>query len=494
MDTLKQLLIQPQSVKKVHIIGAAIMATASCVLTRLLRRRPARFSEVPGFFLIGVASQVGPGITHWAKKIDEWAKTFGHEGAFEFNLLGERYVVPCDWEDAKKVLLSRPVKVTKPKVYGSIGWIAHGGVFFSEGESWKRERRLVSPAFNAKNIDSYTPAIQETVDALLNKLEEDRSRNQLTNFSDLFTLFASDVIVKVSTGLDLGILKDGKSEIYKNVDRLFAALAFRMSMPLPYWKAPWLGNLIDGGDGAKRRIIQTMTGAMEKMAGSGVSTIVEKLREAQGDKLTKEEVADILVALLAAGTDTTSKALSWAFYFLSLNPDLQDKVAAEARGLNGIVSPEQLKALTLANAVWLETLRVKGPVPFDIFTNDETLIIAGREVLPGTSILVPYRYLLHSAAEVNDALGADLDKFRPERWIGADGNIIKVPTFGTMFFGHGARICLGMKLADYEGPLVIAKVLQRFQLKRWQGPELTEKCGFVLEPATEVRIAMQARS
>jgi len=187
--------------------------------------------------------------------------------------------------------------------------------------------------------------------------------------------------------------------------------------------------------------------------------------------------------------------LSWAFYYLALHTDLQDKVADEIQKQlpDGTVSQEELKALPLVNAVWLETLRVKGPAPFDAFNNEEKIVIAGREVPPGSEIYLCYRYILHNADEVKMTLGTDLEKFRPERWLAPDKSLIKIAPFHNMPFGFEPRICLGMRMANYEGCLVIANVLKRFHLKPWQGPELTEKTSFVLEPSRDVSIALDLR-
>lgn len=269
----------------------------------------------------------------------------------------------------------------------------------------------------------------------------------------------------------------------------------RLLAPFPYWKVPGLGNAIDGADRAADRLAEAMVEGMNQMAGSGAATIAEKLRESQ-ETMCLDELSGNLRVLLVAGTHTTSKTLSWAFYYLARDTELQDRVAIEIQAQlpNGTVSPGHLNALPLVNAVWLETLRVKMPAPFEEFHNDEPVTIAGREVPAGTDIYVLYRYLLHSASEVKKALGDDLDKFRPERWLAVDGGFIKLPPFDTFAFGHGPRICLGMRLADYEGRLVIAKVLKRFRLKQWEGPELAERDSFFLEPAADVKIGIEVRT
>merc|ERR1712045_881256 len=108
-----------------------------------------------------------------------------------------------------------------------------------------------------------------------------------------------------------------------------------------------------------------------------------------------------------------------------------------------------------------------------------------------TSLSITATY--HTAPELKAALGSDLDEFRPERWIAGDGSLVTVPALDSLAFGHGQRICLGMRLAEFEGLLVLARVLQRFVIQQWEGPPLDEKTGFTTEPAEDVRIALQLR-
>ena len=112
----------------------------------------------------------------------------------------------------------------------------------------------------------------------------------------------------------------------------FDATQSRMFAPLPYWKIPGIGQLIDGGLQVKRRFDQRCSQTMAK-ANSGGRSIAEKLMAMQGDKFSHRELLDNLTVLFAAGTDTTSLVLSWVFYNLSLDQKLQDEVAKEVAAL-----------------------------------------------------------------------------------------------------------------------------------------------------------------
>lgn len=473
-------------------LGGIAVLVASWYATKRLRRRtlPA-FHSVPGSFFLGVVNQIGPNGRDFAKKLDEWSVKHGQEGVFEISMLGKRQLVICDWTLARHVLSLRPFKVCKPTLYKHVGMGENAGIFFSEGSQWKRERRLMAPAFNRKNVDSYAPAVEKMVDQFLSLLEADAALAAKVNFSHRIVRLTSDVIMRVASGMDQGIQCNPESPIPLDTQKFIDGVATRFLSPVPYWRI--LGD-VDGVDGTKNRLSDAMKKAMVQTAGTAANTILEKLRQAEGDKMSSDELAGNLRVLLVAGTDTTSKALAWAFYFLSKDQGLQARAWNEVKRLpDGVWGPDQLDNARLIQGIWREVLRKKGPAPWDEFETAEPVELAGRVIPPGCEILVNYRHILHTAPELKAALGSDLDEFRPERWIASDGSLVKVPELDALSFGHGQRICLGMRLADFEGLLVLARVLQRFHLQPWDGPELEERTGFVLEPAEDVKIAVTRR-
>ncbi|CAE7240223.1 Cyp4d1 [Symbiodinium sp. CCMP2456] len=195
-------------------LGAGL--SAAMVLRWCLQPKIDRFRVVPGVWLLGVLPQLGPGGKDTAKKLDEFSEIHGDEGVFEMNLAGSRLVVCCSWEAISSVLALRPFKVTKP---GSLASAAHGvveGVFFSEGDRWKRERRIMAPAFNAKNVGSYAPAISEITEKFLAALDADCKSKGETNFSELLPMYTADVLCKTAFGQELRMLETRDSSLVKD--------------------------------------------------------------------------------------------------------------------------------------------------------------------------------------------------------------------------------------------------------------------------------------
>ncbi|CAJ1351757.1 unnamed protein product [Effrenium voratum] len=474
------------------LLAAAGVAVSSLLALRwLLKPKVDHFRTVPGVFFLGALPQLGPGAIYFSEKVDEWARDYGEEGVFEMVLAGTRVVAVCSWQMMSKVVDMRPFKATKPPSlqYGAYDMVE--GVFFSEGDLWKRERRLLSPAFNAKSLLGYVPSVTELTQTLLDQLAADARNSGQVNFTELLPLYTADVLCRAAFGSDLGMLKNRTRGLVEDVKSIFSALNKRTFFPFPYWKLPFIGRLMDEGYGASQRLGAKMMKLMQEQAGQG-NTVVEKLRQLEGDTFTQEELVGNLKVLFMAGTDTTSLALSWAFYFLACDEELQQSIFEEVKNLPAEVSPSQLDGLLMVNAMWLETLRFKGPAPFDVTQLQAPLELAGRTVPAGTEVINCYRYVLRTEPALKAKLGEDLDVFRAQRWLGPEG-IVKCPPFDSLAFGSSSRVCLGRQLADYEGRLVLAKVMQNFSFEKWSKAPMKELTQFVLVPAEDVVISLKPR-
>merc|ERR1719220_1081018 len=160
--------------------------------------------------------------------------------------------------------------------------------------------------------------------------------------------------MSVSSGMDHGIQRHSASSIPVDTQKFIDGMGSRIFSPVPYLRI--FGD-IDGVDATDKRLREVMKDAMTKTAGNGTATVVEKLRQAEGVKMSSEELAGNLRTLLVAGTDTTSKALAWAFYFLAKDQDLQARAFKEVKTLpEGVWGPDQLDSARLVHAIWREVL------------------------------------------------------------------------------------------------------------------------------------------
>jgi unspecific monooxygenase len=174
-----------------------------------------------------------------------------------------------------------------------------------------------------------------------------------------------------------------------------------------------------------------------------------------GLAFTDEQLGDEVATMILAGHETTATALFWALYLLALDPETQQRVAAEARALPADGAPD-LDRLKFTRAVIDETMRLYPPAFLIARAATAADTIAGRPVKRGDVMLIA-PWLLHRHRK----LWRDPDAFLPERFMAPAP---PPDRFAYMPFGVGARVCIGAHFALVEATLALAKLIGAFQV------------------------------
>src|SRR6266568_1636786 len=191
--------------------------------------------------------------------------------------------------------------------------------------------------------------------------------------------------------------------------------------------------------------------------GDILSILLQVQDKHDDDMLTREQVRDELVSLIAAGHETTTNTITWTFYLLSEHPTVLEKVLAELQDALAGRNPQagDLSQLTYLDWVVKESMRLypsawtQGRRAVGAFDLD------GYHFPAGTLIMIS-QWVLHRLPDI----WGDPQVFRPERWDPVNGQ--KVPQWAYFPFGGGSRICIGMPLAQLQVRLVLATILQRY--------------------------------
>lgn len=266
----------------------------------------------------------------------------------------------------------------------------------------------------------------------------------------------------------------------------------RAESPFPYWKIPALSRLLDGADDAVERLQQKMISLLDDQPKLAKAQFLDKLTSTDEGTLTRKQLIGNLITFFIAGSDTSSISMSWLLYHFAVQPELQAAVAAEVASLpSGTAAAHHVKSLPLLQASWLEVLRLNAVVPYIDLKNTQPITLHGRKLPAHSDILVLTRHMWHSLPEFS---GSDLQAFRPGRFLDSEGRLKPAAApLDSIAFGHGARRCPGMGLANTVGPWMVAEVLRLYQIEPWHGAPLAEKSGFVQEPAEHVRLSLLRR-
>ncbi|XP_031281277.1 cytochrome P450 94A1-like [Pistacia vera] len=353
------------------------------------------------------------------------------------------------------------------------------GIFNSDGELWKVQRKTASYEFNTRSLRNFVleSVRSEILSRLLPILSKASKTEELLDLQDIFERFAFDNICKVAFNVDPGCL-DGDGTSRSDFMRAFEDAAvlsserYRSLLPL-IWKIKKFFNI------GSERVLKKSIATVHEFANEIILSRMEsKAKNMDEDLLSRfigngnhsrEFLRDIVISFILAGRDTTSSALSSFFWLLSSRPDIQQKILKELesirvrnrKSIGDIYSFDELRDMHYLQAAISETMRLYPPVPVD------TKTCMKDEVLPdGTFIGKGWFIMYHAYAmgRMESIWGENCHEYLPERWlengIYRPENVFKFPVFNA-----GLRICLGKEMAYIQMKSIAASVIERFVIE-----------------------------
>jgi cytochrome P450 len=187
-----------------------------------------------------------------------------------------------------------------------------------------------------------------------------------------------------------------------------------------------------------------------------------------GAPMSEKQLVDNLVTFLAAGHETTAKALTWTLYLLARAPQWQERIKAEVNAVAGgsPVEAGHLDRLVVTRMVLKEAMRLYPPAPVMTRLAGETMTLGRETVAAGTLIVIPI-FAVHRHRKLWD----DPDRFDPERFTAA--REAGYPRTQFMPFGFGPRTCIGGTFAMMEATAMLATLVRGARFE-WDGVHAPE--------------------
>jgi len=360
------------------------------------------------------------------------------------------------------------------------------GLLISEGEFWRRQRRLAQPAFHRSRINEYGAAMTEIAAAHIGGWRD----GQVCDVAHEMMALTLDVAVRTlfGTALPGEAQQVGRAVTFlmrHQLGRMRAPLRIPASWPTPRnRRAEREFALLDS---MVYRIIAERRDKGRVNHGGDLLSMLMGAMDEDGSQMTPKQLRDETMTLFLAGHETTAQTLGWAWYLLSENPAAETRLHEELRGVLGGRAPEaaDLARLPYLQAVVSETLRLYPPAYILARTSIAPCHIGGYDIPTGTTVLMS-QWVTHRDARYFD----DADAFRPERWLG--GLAERLPAGVYLPFGDGPRRCIGQGFALLEAALVIATVAQRFRLRLVTGHRVAPEPLVTLRPKYGIRMTLHA--
>lgn len=336
--------------------------------------------------------------------------------------------------------------------YRTLALVTGYGLLAADTTGWRDQRRMLQPAFHH---DVVAGVVQHSVTAtnqVLSKL--DKSVNTEVDLDHEMMQLALNVVGSALFGADFQLRAERVvSATLKGLD----VVVSRARTPIfpPKWLPTPLNLKLRNANRTLERAVDQIISAAEQTP--QLNTISQLLvSELTAGNITRSQVRDELVTFIVAGHETVASALSWALHLLSLNPEIQQRLAAEAAEVLGERDPEfaDYAKLKYAKAVFNEAMRLYPPawvLTRNAIAADE---IDGVTIAPGSLIVIsPWVVHRDKTAWPNPA------KFDPDRFLAED----RIASGAFIPFGLGNRMCIGRDFAMFEGVISLAMLARKFK-------------------------------
>jgi cytochrome P450 len=432
----------------------------------------------------------------WRDPLLMWSELhFTERQLYRRGRLGEIMVVSHP-EGVRHVLTENAANYEKGALQRRVlGPMLADGLLLTEGDTWRRARRILAPLF--------TPGRTQKMAARMAEVCERRVEN--------WALKAGARVLNIDSemsGLTFDILSatlfsdelDGDARGFEAALNRYLSVGARIS-PLDVINAPpWIPRLgrLASGDTARffeQRVSRLVAARRARIeAGDAapddlLTALLSAQDEEDGATLSDREVAANILTFILAGHETTARTLGWALHLVSRSPEAAAHLRAEADAFDAGAGVELAKwadALPWTRAVIEEAMRLFPPAPTLARRALGPDVIGGQAIEAGAAIVIS-PWLLHR----HETLWEDPAEFRPERFLPA--NRKAVDRYAYIPFSAGPRVCIGAAFAMQEAMIAMVAILRAADVEAITTVEPRPTHQITLRSREPIRLRLRAR-
>jgi len=390
-------------------------------------------------------------------------------------------------EYIESVLTTQSLNFEKSKDYRALRRVLGAGLLTSEGELWRRQRRLIQPAFYHERVSDYAEGMVEYTERMLASWQDGQMRDV---HADMMRL-TLDIVAKTLFGTEVSReAEDVGASLHLLMRRFMkqAGYAFLLPSRIPLPTTLRIRRAVRRLNQVIYEIIRSRR-ASGRRSGDLLSMLLDAHDE-EGAVMTDRQLQDEIMTLFLAGHETTATALSWTWLLLAQNPAVETALAEKLQRVLGGRAPQvaDLPRLSYAEMVLKEAMRLYPPVwvigrralaPFQL----------GEYQLPARTNVLMLQYLMHRDARYFP----EPERFDPERWRENDPRNASLPRFAYFPFGGGPRVCVGAGFGMMETMLLLAAIAQRFKLSLVPNQTIEMLPSVTLRPKNGIRVTLARR-
>ncbi len=366
------------------------------------------------------------------------------------------------------------------------------GLLISEGDFWRRQRRIMAPAFHHNHLAQATHMM---VRRARQRVERWRTPGERGEPLDIAHEMMSLTMEIVAEALFSSEIANSTDELGRAVTILSGSLGTPNPIDIlgfPEWFPRWRSRRTHS---ALARLDRTIYGiiAARRATQEGPDDLLGLLLTARdeetGEGMTDRQLRDEVITFFAAGHETTALALTWTLYLLSRHPGIERALHDEVDSAlgEGETTFADVEALSFTRMVIEEAMRLFPPVhSFSrvAIADDE---VGGHAIRAGSVVTIS-PYLTHRNPRLwEDPLRFDPKRFTPDR-------VKARHRFAYLPFGGGPRICIGRGFATMEACAVLAVIARAYRLRMVPGHQVEAHGGITLRPRYGLLMALEPRS
>jgi cytochrome P450 len=334
------------------------------------------------------------------------------------------------------------------------------GLLTSEGDLWRRQRRLIQPAFQRQRLLGYGSTMVSAADQLLSTWQDGQRRDV---HADMMAL-TLDIALRTLFGAELGDEGARISVLVEAALRRFSQRLESLSSLVPdTWPIPGNLRFLRSASELDRVVLTIIARRQAEPPRDDLLQILLDARDERGAPMSRRQLKDEVMTLFLAGHETTASALSWTWYLLGTHPEVEAELHASLDRTLGGRPPtvDDLPELCFVERVVTESMRLLPPVWAIGRQAIEPVQIGGYDLPKGTLVSMS-QWVMHRDPRWFD----DPERFWPDRWLdGHEGQARKPPRYAYLPFGGGPRQCIGNNFALLEATLLLAALAQRFRFE-----------------------------
>jgi cytochrome P450 len=369
---------------------------------------------------------------------------------------------------------------------GALEGLVGDSIFVSDGDAWKRQRRMIDPAFSHMRINQAFIAMAGAVDDYISVVDGHAANGEPFSLDAAMSLLTADIICRTifSRSLNGGVGLD-VFHAFTAFERHVAQVNLgQLLLGKPFARVPQPAS-VESACATIRGHFDTMLNDWERSGGKEGDDIAGAIIAARdpetGTGFSRRELIDQIGVFFLAGHETTASVLTWTFFVLSQRPEVVRRMRAEIDQIvgDGPILIEHTKKLAFTRNVFREALRLYPPITFIPRVAAIDTEIAGRKVKRGTMIMIAPWTLHRHRSFWRDPEAFDPDRFSPER-----ERDIRPGTY--IPFGLGPRICVGAAFATIESSLILASLVRRYDFRVEDAQAVRPVSRLTTRPAREI--------